>query len=138
MRRILAVSMVMMAVLAACSKGEGNTGEGDKGTCGPIPTAVGQVPNLPSGFAVPDGVTITSVSKAGPSTIVEGSFEGDLDTAFEAFKDGFEKADFDVTKSEQEEDDAEVNFSGANTTGQVKLSVPCEGRVGISITIRPA
>jgi hypothetical protein len=138
MRRILAVSMVMMAVLAACSKGGGDTVEGDKGTCGPTPTAAGQVPNLPSGFAVPEGVTITSVSKAGPSTIVEGSFEGDLDAAFEAFKDGFENAGFDVTKSEQEEDDAEVNFSGANTTGQVKLSVPCEGRVGVSITIRPA
>jgi hypothetical protein len=138
MRRILAVWMVMMAVLAACSKGEGDKGEGDKGTCGATPTAVGQVPNLPAGFAVPKGVTITSVSKAGPSTIVEGSFEGDLDAAVQAFKHGFENANFDVTKSEQEEDDAEVNFSGANTTGQVKLSVPCEGRVGINITIRPA
>jgi hypothetical protein len=137
MRRILAVSMVMMAVLTACSKGEGGTGEVDKGPCGPTPTAAGQVPNLPSGFGVPEGVTITGVSKAGPSTIVEGSFEGDLDAAFEAFKDGFENAGFDVTKSEQEEDDAEVNFSGANTTGQVKLSVPCEGRVGVRITIRP-
>ena len=140
MRRILAASMVAVAVLSACGgKGaeEGSEGEGDTGACASESSA-SSTAKVPPGFPAPEGVVITDVSTAGPSTIVEGSFEGDLDAAVEAFKDGFENAGFDVTDSEQEEDDAEVNFSGNNTTGQVKLSVPCEGRVGVSITIRPA
>jgi hypothetical protein len=43
-----------------------------------------------------------------------------------------------VTKSEHEEDDAEVNFAGHGSTGRVKLEVECAGRTGVTLTIRPA
>ena len=136
MRRLAALAIVAVFVVAGCK--EKDKGEEDKtGDCGPAPTAAASLPALPSAFPMPDHATITSSQKAGPSTIVEGSFEGDLDAAFEAFRDGFDAGRFTVASSEKEEDDAEVNFSGAGTSGQVKLTVPCEGRTDFAITIRP-
>jgi hypothetical protein len=38
---------------------------------------------------------------------------------------------------EHEEDDAEVNFEGHSTTGQVKLEVECTDRTSVGLTIRP-
>jgi hypothetical protein len=125
--------MVMMAVLAACSKGEG-----DRPSCNGDFVTLATPPKLPQGFPTPEGVSYLSSKQAGPSTTVEAIFIGDLGDVFKGYKDGFDQAGFDITKTDQEQDDAEINFSGANTSGQVKMSVPCEGRVAISVTIRPA
>ena len=45
---------------------------------------------------------------------------------------------YSVTKEEQDEADAEVNFTGAGNSGQVKLLQTCEDRTTVVITIRPA
>jgi hypothetical protein len=93
---------------------------------------------LPAGFPKPDGVTYTAEREAGPSTVVEGYYDGEIDDAFESYKDAFEDADgFDVTRDEQEEFDAEVNFEGGGTDGQVKLVQECEGRTSVTVTARP-
>ena len=42
-----------------------------------------------------------------------------------------------MTKDEREEDDAEVNFAGGASTGQVKLEQHCEDRTSIEITSGP-
>ena len=79
----------------------------------------------------------TAERDAGPSHIVEGYRDGKLEDAFDAYKDAFESAGYDVTKDEREEDDAEVNFAGGASTGQVKLKQHCEDRTSIEITVRP-
>jgi hypothetical protein len=144
MKRTLAASLVVLAlVLGAC--GSNGSDEGSEptasatssGDCAPASPAMAEAPTLPEGFPMPDGVTFTSSEQAGPSTIVEGYFAGDLDAIFEAYKDGFESASYDVTRSENEEDDAEVNWSGGSTTGEVKLEAECEGRTSVKLTIRP-
>jgi hypothetical protein len=98
---------------------------------------VATIPKLPPGFPVPEGLTFTGQEAAGPSTIVSGYWDGDLDSAFSAFKGAFDSGGYQVTSSEKEERDAEVNFSGGDSTGQVKLEESCEGRADVRITIRP-
>ena len=45
---------------------------------------------------------------------------------------------YTLTKSEQDPRDAELDWSGHNTTGEVKMDWPCKGRTELTITIRPA
>ena len=94
-------------------------------------------PDLPSGFPTPDGVTYTGQEDRGPSTVVEGYREGELQDAFDAYKSEIDSAGFDVTKDEKEEDDAEVAFAGSGSTGQVKLIQECQDRTSVAITVRP-
>ena len=141
MKRFVLLAAIGMMVLGACSENEGERaregGEGGRSDCGPAPTAASESPTLPSGFPSPEEVTYTGSSQAGPSTIVNGYWDGDLAEAFDAYKEGFESAGYTVTKDEMEEDDGEVGFSGGDSTGQVKLEEECEGRTTITITVRP-
>lgn len=140
--RTLGVIVVVALVLGACGGG-GNEGEKDQGeqvtaSCGPAPDSVGSTRTvLPNNFPTPDGVTYTGSSTAGPSTIVTAYFDGDLDHAFTSYQDDFHSTGYDVTRSEQDVADAEVAFSGGNTTGEVKMVESCQGRVDLTITIRP-
>jgi hypothetical protein len=134
MRPLILLGLFVASLAAGCGGGED---EESKASCGPAPAALAGDPKLPDGFPTPEGVTYTSSKPAGPSTIVDGYREGELEDAFEAYKDGFESAGYDVTKDEQEEDDAEVNFAGSGTDGQVKLRQECSDRTTVSITVRP-
>jgi hypothetical protein len=140
MRRLLAVTVIAVLALAACSGGEKDQGEeGPKASCGAAPASNGSVvTQLPDNFPTPEGVTYTGSSEAGPSTVIEAYFAGDLDKAYESYQKELHDAGFDVTSSEKEEDDAEVNFSGGNSTGQVKMVESCQGRTDLTITARPA
>ena len=77
-------------------------------------------------------------AEIGPSQIVKGYWEGDIEAAFEGYKEAFDGTDYSVTKEEREEVDAEVNFSGQGVAGQVKLLEACKDRTDVSITIRPS
>jgi hypothetical protein len=133
MRLLILLGFLLASLTAGC----GGKDEEEKAACGPAPAEIANAPTLPDGFPTPDGVTYTSSRAAGPSTIVDGYRNGELDAAFEAYKDGFASAGYDVTKDEQEEDDAEVNFDGSGTDGQVKLRQECADRTTVSITVRP-
>jgi len=134
MRPLILVGLFLASLAAGCGGGD----EESKAACGSAPAAMAGDPKLPDGFPTPHEVTYTSSKPAGPSTIVEGYNEDELEHTFAEYKDGFEQAGYDVTKDEKEEDDAEVNFAGSGTDGQVKLREECAGRTTISITVRPA
>jgi hypothetical protein len=135
----LALFGATLALVAAACGGEDKEKEQASAACGPAPATLAKPPRLPSGFPSPGDVTYTGSHKAGPSTIVDGYWDGDVDAAFDGYKDAFDNASgYDVTKDEHEEDDAEVNFSGGGTTGQVKLLQTCADRTTVTITIRPA
>jgi hypothetical protein len=132
---LLTVFVVLLA--AACgseTKAEEADGEKD---CGAAPAALAGQPTLPANFPTPDKVTYTGQKKAGPSSIVTGYRDGELGEAFDDYKSAFDSAGYDVTKDEKEEDDAEVNFAGGKSTGQVKMIQSCKDRTSLSITIRP-
>ena len=132
-------AVLAAALLSACA------GSPTGGTDSPLPTCPtaapagpSPAPELPPAFPTPAGVTYTSAERAGPSTILEGHWAGaSLGDAFEGYKRAFVEAGYQVTDEEREARDAEVNFAGGGTTGQVRLNVRCAGRLEVGITIRP-
>jgi hypothetical protein len=137
-KRALIVAVVAALALTACHD-KGEEDEGPLPSCGAAPTALSAAPSLPAGFPTLGQLTFTGSSAAGPSTIVTGFWTGDLDSAYNGFKAAFPTAGYQVTHTEMDAHDAEVNFSGGDTSGdQVKLTESCQGRVDVSITLRPA
>jgi hypothetical protein len=138
MKRTIVLLLAGSLLLAACSQKEKQKeGEGSEASCSPAPAALASAPTLPPGFPSPAELKYTDSQVAGPSTIVQGYWDGDLEAAFEGFKDAFVGAGYAVTHDEKEADDAEVNFSGGSSTGQVKLVTECAGRTLVTITVRP-
>ncbi len=142
MRRTAAVRMFVALILALSSCAGDPPGRRTDTT--PIPTCslVPTLPpptDLPPNFPTPAGVGYYSVEKAGPSTILEGYMVAvTLEDAFAAWKRAFDVAGYQVTDEEREEFDAEVNFAGGSSTGQVRLNAgECAGSVFVGVTIRP-
>jgi hypothetical protein len=130
----LALPIVACGLLVACGGGEP---AGVTTPCAPAPRELIGEPELPPGFPSPAEVTYTVDLQAGPSRIVRGYWQGDIDDAFRGYKDAFEGSDYEITKEEQERVDAEVNFAGSGGSGQVKLLQTCRDRTEVSITVRP-
>jgi hypothetical protein len=136
MLRFTMIGAVVMLVATAC------TLEPDKRrakkACGDPPAAMTATPSLPPKFPTPTGVTYTEEKNAGPSTIVTGYLPGEIGNAFDAFKQSLSTNGYAVTKTDHESVEAEVNYEGGKTTGQVKLLQECKDRTKVTITVRPA
>jgi hypothetical protein len=122
------------ALLAGCGGGES---AGVTTACPAAPPEASSPPALPEGFPSPSEVTYTHDLQAGPARIVRGYWRGDIDAAYEGYKDAFDESSFEITKDEKESVDAEVNFAGGGVSGQVKLLQTCRDRTDVSITVRP-
>jgi hypothetical protein len=134
---LLVVAAAAFAV-AGCGGGDEDKGE-EAADCGATPAAMASTPQLPSAFPTVSGVTYTGQTKEGPTTKVSGYRDGDLDESFDAYNEALDgRNGWSVTSKEKEEDDAEVNFSGHGTTGQVALKECDEDRTNLTITVRPA
>jgi len=136
MKRVMAAALL---VLTACSGTVGGDGNDDAlPACTVAPSPATSPTDLPPNFPTPDGVEYTSQEPAGPSTILEGTWYGaTIESAFEGYKSAFVDAGYQITDEEREARDAEVNFAGGSSTGQVRLTVDCADRVDVGITIRP-
>jgi hypothetical protein len=135
----LAVIPPTLAVLALAACGEEKDKEGLKKACGPEPAALQALPKLPGKFPAAKGVVYTQVSKNGPATVAAGYLNATIGPAHDAYVAAVSGAPgYSVTKEEQDVADAEVNFSGAGNSGQVKLLQTCKSRTNVTITIRPA
>ena len=101
-------------------------------------TAMTGETGLPASFPKPSGVTYVSSKQTGPTKVVLAYYDGDLDGAYNAYRDAFDSAGYDVPFNEKEEDDAEVSYEDSGTsTGLVALKAACdEDRISIRITSR--
>jgi hypothetical protein len=136
MARFAVLGMLVLGLAAACGEEKEKKQAGK--ACGPAPTAMSGSPELlPANFPTPSGVTYTTEKKAGPARIISGYVAGDVGDAFDSYKQALDGGGYSVTKDEHEEVDAEVNFSGGNSTGQVKLLQECADRTSVTITARP-
>ena len=132
------LTFFVLLLAAGCgSEKKSEEGGGAEKECGSAPATMAGQPTLPAKFPTPDSVTYTGEKKTGPSSVVSGFRDGDLGDAFDAYKSAFDSAGYQVTHDEKEEDDAEVNFAGGNSTGQVKMIQSCKDRTSLAITIRP-
>ena len=134
--RLVAVGAFVLLTATAC--GDEKEKEAGGKACASPPAALSARPTLlPMRFPTPTGVTYTSQKRAGPAKIVSGYIDEDVAAAFDAYGKALSRAPYAVTKSEHEEVDAEVNFGGGGSTGQVKLVQGCKDRTTITITARP-
>jgi hypothetical protein len=132
---VLALAAVGLT-LGCGGGGEDKEKEAAGKDCGPAPAAMSGQPTLPTGFPTPEEVTYTGQVAKGPTSVVKGYFDGDIDEAYDTYKDAF-KDPFEVEGSEHEEVDAEVEFKGNGKQGQVKLLQTCKDRTSVTLTIRP-
>lgn len=135
MRSAVAALSVLALAAAGCG-GEEEPKNALTATACAASAATGAV-SLPTSFPVTTGVTYAGSTPAGPSTITSGTGAGSLGSIYDAFKADLAKAPYSVTKSEKDKDDAEVNFAGPDTTGQVKLRDCGGGKVAVEVTARP-
>ena len=126
---------LLATLLAACG---GSEQGGVTRACSAAPAAIPKQPQLPPGFPSPSQVTYTGEREIGPSQIVRGHWDGDIEAAFDGYKESFDGTDYAITKEEREDVDAEVNFSGQGVAGQIKLLQSCKDRTDVTITIRPS
>src|SRR5262245_24751390 len=143
-----ALLLLLLAVglsLAACG---GNGEEGEEEDEGERSAAFATIcemsemsgdPGLPAGFPTPDAVVFVKAEDAGPSRVVEGFAEGDLEDVYDDWHGQFEDSDFEITFDEREDHDAEISFEGGGQSGQVKLAAECgEGdKLYVRVTSRP-
>jgi hypothetical protein len=135
----LTLLLCALALGACGSEKESESEEGDRAKVACEGPALSGATGLPAGFPTPDGVTYTKTADAGPSKIVDGYYEGELQDAYDAFKEALSGSGYSVLFDEIEEDDSEVSYEGEGRTGQVALRKECEeeGRLTVHITSRP-
>jgi predicted small lipoprotein YifL len=150
MRRLLAshtlLAILLGLTLAAC--GGGGESDAEKQAeaerseaFAPIceMTAMSGETGLPADFPTISEITWVKSEKAGPSRIVEGYADGDLEDVYNKLHDEFESSNYKITFDEREEHDAEISFEGGGQSGQVKFAAECgqEGRLYVRVTSRP-
>jgi hypothetical protein len=146
-RRSVGLLLVLMLGLALAACGGDDEGESEaereaeRGAAfAPIcemPALSGET-GLPADFPTPESVTWVKSEEAGPSRVVEGYAEGDLEVIYDDWHQLFEDSDYEITFDEQEEHDAEISFEGGGRSGQVKLADECgEGKIYARVTSRP-
>lgn len=146
MRKLLLLLCLSLPLaLAACGGGdsesegeeEGERGEAFASIC-EMSAMTGDT-GLPADFPSIDQITFVKSEEAGPSRIVEGWGEGDLEDLYNDLHGAFEDSDYKITFDEREDHDAEISFEGGGVSGQVKFADECgEGdRVYVRVTSRP-
>lgn len=130
-------------LLAACGGG------GDKESNGELSqeaeaactgSQLSEAPELPTGWPDMGEVTFTQQSDQGPTKVVEGYFEGDVQAAHDDFKRELEAAGFTILFDEVEDNDSEVSWKGEGRSGQVAIRNECgdSDKMYIKVTNRPA
>ena len=102
-------------------------------------TALSGDTGLPAKFPEPDGVTYKKTKSAGPSVIVDATYDGDIDAGYSAYEKAVGDAGYKVLRKEKEEDDAEIEYQGGGKTGQIALRNSCgeSDKIAVNITNRP-
>jgi hypothetical protein len=143
-RLLLGVLVALLAVaLAGCGgksaeeKAKEAAAEASKPVCNM--TQVLTTTKLPAGFPKPSAVTYHQQKTEGPSLTVDATYAGNLDDAYTSYEQAVSAANYTVTHKEKEEDDAEINYSGGGTTGQIALRDVCnsDSKLVVHITNRP-
>jgi hypothetical protein len=137
----LVVLLLVLVVSAACGNGESDSERESEDAragqaCDSPPTSIATPSDLTS-FPLPEGVVYTGDEERGPSRVLTGYADGNLDTVYNRYRTAFGRDPYHVTKSEQDAHDAEVNFAGAKSTGQVRLGEECRDRTSVQLTVRP-
>ena len=132
MRKVALVLVLVAAGLAAGCGGGGGGNEEEEGGNETVQaacdgSALSETLNLPSGWPQieEDKMVYTQQETAGPTEVVEGYFNGDVQEAHDEFQRELEATGFTVTFDEVEEHDSEVAWKGEGRTGIVAIRDEC-------------
>jgi len=141
MRWCAALAFFVLAV-AACGGGGDSESSGElnqeaEAAC--TGSALSDAPELPTGWPDMGEVTFTTQSDQGPTKVVEGYFDGDIEAAHDDFKRELDAAGFTILFDELEEHDSEVSWKGQGRSGQVALRQECgdDDKIYVKVTNRP-
>ena len=129
-----------LALLVAACGGDKKTEEESSSQAACSRPALTTSPDLPKGWPDLSDVTYTLQTEQGPTTVVEGYFDGSLQAAHDDFKRELEAAGFTILFDEIEERDSEVSWKGQGRSGQVGLREECGSadKIFVHVTNRPA
>lgn len=139
--RWLALVGVIGLLLAGCGGGdsgdESQLNEDAQAAC--TASELSEAPNLPASWPDMGEVTFTQQSTQGPTEVVEGYFDGDIQAAHDDFKRELEAAGFTILFDEVEENDSEVSWKGEGRSGQVAIRNECgdDNKMYVKVTNRP-
>lgn len=147
MRKVLMVLAVLTLGLAAAGCGGGGGKEESdldkdvQAACSG--SALATSPNLPPSFPQieEDKLTYTQQETVGPTEVVEGYFNGDVEEAHDEFQKELKAAGYDILFDEVEApNDSEISWKGEGRSGQVAMRNECgdSDKTFIHITNRPA
>jgi hypothetical protein len=149
MRKVALVVLALVAIglVAGCGGGGGETetegalDEQVQAACDG--SAMSEAPKLPPSFPMieEDKLVYTQQSTIGPTNVVEGYFNGDVEEAHEEFHKELQAAGYDILFDEVEApNDSEISWKGEGRTGQVAMRNECgdDEKTYIHITNRPA
>ena len=145
--RKLWLAPLLLSALAFAGCGGGEKDEEESGIVSAAVKAVcdgsamSETAKLPATFPQieSDEMVYVKQSSAGPTNIVEGYFNGDVEEAHDEWKKELENNGFDVTFDEVEEHDSEVAWEGEGRTGIVAIRDDCgdSDKMYVKITNRP-
>jgi hypothetical protein len=127
-------------LLAGCGGGDNGLPLAEEAQAACTAPQLSEAPKLPAGWPDLGEVTFTQQSTLGPTEVVEGYFEGDIEAAHDDFKRELEAAGFTILFDELEEHDSEVSWEGEGRSGQVALREECgeSDKIYVKVTNRPA
>ena len=147
MKRAAAFAAIGLAVLLAAGCG-GKKDESEGGALNKqalaacTGSALAEAPNLPPSWPQieTDKVIYTKQETKGPTTIVEGYFNGDIKEAHDEWKKELQASGYKILFDELEDHDSEVSWQGEGRSGQVALREECGSvdKIYVHITNRPA
>ena len=146
MKRAATLGAIGLAVLLAAGCG-GKKSESEGGALNKQAlaacngAALSEAPNLPPSWPQieTDKATYTKQETKGPTTIVEGYFNGDIKEAHDEWKKELQASGYKILFDELEEHDSEVSWEGEGRSGQVALREECgtSDKIYMHITNRP-
>lgn len=144
---LLLVLGLAAVALAGCGGGEKDKGDTDA-LSGEVQAAcsgsrMSEEPKLPAGFPQieEDKVVYTQQSTNGPTDVVEGYFNGDVQEAHDEYLKELQGAQYKILFNEVEApNDSEISWQGEGRTGQVALRNECgdKDKTYVHITNRAA
>jgi hypothetical protein len=138
------VALLTVGLAAGCGGGGGESeSENEVVQAACSGDALTKAPNLPPSFPQieADKLTYTKDSTVGPTEVVEGYFNGDVEEAHDEFQKELQAAGYDILFDEVEApDDSEISWKGEGRSGQVAMRNECgdSDKTFIHITNRPA
>ena len=146
MKRAATFALVALAVLLAAGcggkKSESGGALNKEALAACNGSALSAAPNLPPSWPQieTDKLTYTKQETKGPTTIVEGYFNGDIKEAHDEWKKELKASGYKILFDELEDHDSEVSWQGEGRSGQVALREECGSadKIYVHITNRPA